>query len=92
MGDEICHYSDQRDENERPLTVMTVLRKPGRFDCEIVQDAPSGEEEHKQDRIQEQYPLHIETEIWCRETKTIQRTIGYGIGLSNQPPEGDKFY
>jgi hypothetical protein len=47
LGDEICHHSDQRDEDERPLTVMAILGIAGRFHCEIVQDAPNGEEEHK---------------------------------------------
>jgi DNA/RNA-binding domain of Phe-tRNA-synthetase-like protein len=43
---------------------VAVFGIAGRLDREIVQDAPSCEEKHKQDRIQEQYSLHVVTKIW----------------------------
>jgi len=44
---------------------MAILGVAGGFHCEIVQDAPNGEEERKQDHIQEQYKFHVETEVFC---------------------------
>jgi hypothetical protein len=65
LGDEICHDRHQRDENEGPFTVMAILRIPRGFHCEIVHDAPNGEEEHQQDCIQSQYGLHVGTGVGC---------------------------
>ena len=62
---EICHSGQERDENQCPLTVMAVLGILGGFHYEIVQDAPNGEEGHKQDSIQEQYRFHVRTEVCC---------------------------
>ena len=78
---------------------MAILRILGGFHYEIVQDAPSGEEGHKQDRIQKQCRLHVGTDvccIWlearfygaCLLTKTIQKNIGQDIWVSNCPLRG----
>ncbi len=65
LGDEICRYRHQRDENECPFTVMAVLRIPGGLHCVIIHDAPNGEKKHQQDRIQSQYGLHVGTDVGC---------------------------